>query len=492
MMTRLSLALLFLTGTIHGQSHVPWGQITDIPALAAQSENTLFYVSSYTSVYTHTAVHMDYDLARRDADAFLKAHPHTPTYLVLNPAPTQTCDDVPLPTVARGDGSLATLSIVGYGSGLSYIQKRPGCNPTAATLSFAQATNGAIENATFQGFSIDANHIDASGCEFHGISQSTFFDIACGNARPEADHEMEFGNAAEATEGQDSSLRLYNLKAFDSVGAGKGAVLTPMWQNGSLAGVTLVNEGTKAYSHQFSRVQVVGPGLVTCSIVPTLTPTLSTTNQAVFPVISTVIYGFITGATIVNAGKCGDTTQLYLLIQDGVPVMTGMKFSNMTQSQVWNLEPTGSMNFGEAWMPLSGNNSIIGEHPYTNQTVQIADYASGNRHINTYFDSPGVYGAALYGPTGSFTNAVFSWDGASYSGSSGYLLNDSNGGASEWRIANSQCTDSSTRFVAVTTSHGPLTNGDTPPANNVLEDIEICDGSNAVAWPTPVIPISQP
>ena len=133
-MKRLAFAVLFFASVIRAQTPLPWGQVTNIPVLAATPGNVLFYVSSYTSTYTRAGVHTDYDYARRDADAYLQAHPDTPTYLILNPAATQTCDDVPLPVFTRGDGSAVTLSILGYGAGsvpfkngLAAKQQAPPC-----------------------------------------------------------------------------------------------------------------------------------------------------------------------------------------------------------------------------------------------------------------------------------------------------------------------------------------------------------------------------
>lgn len=147
-----------------------------------------------------------------------------------------------------------------------------------------QPTSGKIRNAVFQGFTVDANHIDASACEFYGISNSTFFDVSCGDAQPGADHELEFGNAKAPVLGQDSNLTLYNIKAFDGVGAGKGALLTPQWNKGALVGVVVGNKGTKAYTSNYSRARIIGPGLMTCASVPVLTPTIANTTQYNFSV----------------------------------------------------------------------------------------------------------------------------------------------------------------------------------------------------------------
>jgi hypothetical protein len=171
--------------------------------------------------------------------------------------------------------------------------------------------------------------------------------------------------------------------------------------------VIVSNGGTKMYTQQYARVQVVGPDLPSCTIVPTVVPRVSNLSSVTFSPLPTTSYGYITGATVINMGSCSRTSRLYLLIQDGVPVMYGMKFSNMVMSRVWNLESTASSYYGEAWLRSSSLNSITGEHPYTNQTIQILEYAASNKHYNAVFDGPGEYGAAIYGKSGSFSNSVF-------------------------------------------------------------------------------------
>jgi hypothetical protein len=163
-----------------------------------------------------------------------------------------------------------------------------------------------------------------------------------------------------------------------------------------------------------------------------------------------------------------------------------MKFTNISSSHAWNLEATGSNPYGEAWLPASSSNTIMGEHPYTNQTVQIAEYGNSNKHINAFFDSPGEFGAAIYGPAGSFVNSVFSWDSSTYVASSGYYLGAASGIYKKWALQNSQCTSSSTNFITVTTPQGALPAGNPPPAGVTFNDLERCDGTNLVDWPTQV------
>jgi hypothetical protein len=78
--------------------------------------------------------------------------------------------------------------------------------------------------------------------------------------------------------------------------------------------------------------------------------------------------------------------------------------------------------YGEAWLSGSDNNAIIGKNTYTNQTIQIAAYASGNKHVNAFFDGPGEYRAAIYDPSGGFANSIFSWNSTTYLASAGYLF----------------------------------------------------------------------
>jgi hypothetical protein len=133
-------------------------------------------------------------------------------------------------------------------------------------------------------------------------------------------------------------------------------------------------------------------------------------------------------------------------------------------------------------------NSIIGEHPYAGQPIQILEYGSSNVHVNAYFDGPGEYGAAIYGKSGTFINSVFAWNGANYPASAGYYLGAAPDVYQKWSITNSQCTNSSANFISITTAQGPLQATDPAPSGVSLHDIENCDGSNSVDWPTVVGP----
>jgi hypothetical protein len=481
-MKKIMVALLLSAKIATAQGALPWGQAVSIPLLETQQGVALFYVSSYQWVATHT----DYDMARQAADAYLVAHPQTPTYVILSPAVTQTCDAVPLPTVPTGSGTFSTVSIIGYGSNVSTLVKRAGCALRPATLAHLDSPSGLVSNALYQGFTVNANHLDIAACGFYGMSSSTFLDLSCGNAAPGADHEVEFGNSDANNIGRVYAAAIYNLKAYDGTGVGKGANLTPVWSGGALTGVTVVSGGTKMYTKQYIRATVVGPDLSSCTTVPTLSPNVSSAATGQFSNIPTVTYGYVTGATIANPGNCASTARLYILIQDGVTSTYGMKFTNISSSHAWNLEATGSNPYGEAWLPASSSNTIMGEHPYTNQTVQIAEYGNSNKHINAFFDSPGEFGAAIYGPAGSFVNSVFSWDSSTYVASSGYYLGAASGIYKKWALQNSQCTSSSANFITVTTPQGALPAGNPPPAGVTFNDLERCDGTNLVDWPTQV------
>jgi hypothetical protein len=311
-------------------------------------------------------------------------------------------------------------------------------------------------------------------------------DVSCGNAVVGADHEVEFGNLDANSMGRVHNISIYNLKAFDNVGVGRGAMLTPEWSGGTLAGVIVASGGLSGYSQQYTRARVVGPDLASCTIVPTLRPIVSNVVSAAFPPLPPVNYGVITGATVINPGSCSSTTHLYILIQDGVPVMYGIKFTNMIMSRAWNLESTASSYYGEAWLRSSVRNSVIGEHPYTNQTIQILEYGALNSHVNAYFDSPGEYGAEIYGKSGSFSNSIFSWNSATYPVAVGYDLGA--GIYQAWAITNSQCTNSTANFTSIETAQGPLLASAPAPSGVSLKDIERCDGSKTVDWPTLVGP----
>lgn len=483
-MKRYAVILLALARLAMAQGTLPWGKAISVPLLATEPGVQLFYVASYSWNGRHT----DYDMARQAADAYVMANPAIPTYLILNPGESVTCDDVPLPSAALGNGKSATLSIVGYGSNVSTLLKGSGCGVSAATLAHGDPSGGPSTNAWYQGFTIDANRIDMAACGMYGLSASTFFDVSCGDAAPGADHEMEFGNSDANSAGLVSNVYLYNLKAFGSIGSGKGAVLTPVWTNGALTAATVANAGTKSYSQQYTRAQIVGPGLSSCAVVPTLVPIVSDLSSGNFSNIPPVTYGYLTGATITNPGSCSNTSQLYILIQDGLPVTYGMKFTNMTGSHIWNLESTATATYAEAWLQASGNNAIIGEHPYTNQTIEIADYSSGNKHTNAFFDSPGEFGALISAYSGSFVNSIYSWDSSSYTAASGYYFSGSPTAYSNWIVQNSQCTNSTANFISITTSAGPLANNAPAPAGVNLMDIEACDGTNSLNWAAQVSP----
>jgi hypothetical protein len=483
-MKKIILATFLFAKIATAQGALPWGQAVSVPLLATQPGVAMFYVSSYNWVGTHT----DYDMARQAADAYLAAHPQTSTYVVLSPLVTQTCDAVPLPTVPTGSGTFSTVSIIGYGSNVSTLVRRVGCTPRVATLSHPDSPGGLVSNALYQGFTVSANHIDSAACGFYAMSSSTFFDLACGNAAPGADHEIEFGNSDPNNIGRVYGASIYNLKSFDIVGVGKGANLAPVWSGGTLSGVTVVNGGTKKYTQQYISATVVGPDLSTCTSVPTLVPIVSSVVTSNFSNLPPITSGYVTGAMITNPGSCSSTAKLYILIQDGVNARYGMKFTNMASSHVWNLEPTGASTYGEAWLSASANNTIIGEHPYTNQTIQIAEYANSNKHTNAFFDSPGEFGAAIYSQYGSFINSIFSWDSASYTGSAGYYLGAAPGSYQNWAIKNSQCSNSSANFITITTTQGALPSTDPPPSGVTFNDLERCDGTHAVDWPTQVGP----
>jgi hypothetical protein len=263
-------------------------------------------------------------------------------------------------------------------------------------------------------------------------------------------------------------------------------LLTPTWSGKALTGVSVVSGGTKKYTQQYTRGKIIGPGLSSCSSIPILSLGVTNTQQGTFNNLPTVNYGYVVGGTVTSGGNCTDTSDLYVLVQDGVPVSYGMKFTNLQMSHVWNLESTASAMYGEGWMPASGNNSITGEHTYTNQTVQIMEAGTANKHANAFFDGPGQYGAAIYGRAGSFTNAIFSWDSQTYVGSAGYLFAANPSTYSRWIISNSQCTDSSPNFVSVIDTAGIVSSSDTLPAGISLQDIEACDGTNSIDWPTSV------
>jgi hypothetical protein len=422
----------------------------------------IFFVTDYSASGTHT----DYDMARQAADAYAAANLWTGSVLILKPAANVTCDAVPLPSLGRS----STTSIIGAGSGISRIVKSAGCLASAATLRHDDAANGPLSRAWYQGFTVDANHLDLAACEFYGMALTTFLDVACGNAVANADHELEFGNHDPNSVGWMDNIYIYDLQTFDSVIRGSGAVLTPVWASGGLRAVTVSNGGTHPYTAQYARAQLTGADISTCSSVPKVTVTLNSRS-------------YIDGATVTNAGACQSTAHLSILIQDGTPVTYGMKFSNMADSHVWGLQATNSSTYGEGWLSGSANNSIYNEQPDGNQLIQITDNANGNRHINLLFIDPGGYAAAIYSQNGTFQSAVLSWDNSTYVAASGYFIGNDPRVFQDWTIQNSNCGSiSSNNFIPITTRDGTLSANNPLPAGVKLQNIEACDGTNDMDW----------
>ena len=424
----------------------------------------VFYVSEYAASGTHT----DYDMARQAADAYAaELSWSVGSVLVLKAGVNYTCDAAPLPSL----GNVSTTSLIGSGSGLSSLVKSPGCASSAATLSHLDSPNGALSRGWYQGFTVDANHIDAAACGMYGMSLTSFVDVACGNAVAGADHELEFGNRDANSVGWMDNIYIYSLKTFDSVAGGKGAVLAPVWSGGELTGVTLVNGGTEPYTPQYTRMQVFGPDLPTCSTVPTLTPTFGANSR-------------ISGAVITTHGACASTAHLAILIQDGTPVTYGMKFSNMADSQVWGLEALGSTTYGEGWLMGSNNNTIANEKPGPNQLFGMTDNANGNRHLNPVFVSPGGYAAGIYSQNGTIQSPMLTWDSSSaYPAASGYYFGNDHRVYQDWMVQDSTCGSSpSSSYLSAVTEKGVLSNSNVLPAGAKLQNLAECNGTNTTNW----------
>jgi hypothetical protein len=423
----------------------------------------VFYVSTYSASGTHT----DYDMARQAADAYAVANHWTGSILVLKPTVNMTCDAVPLPSL----GLSPTTSIIGAGSGVSSVVKSAACPASAATLLHGDSPNGALSSGWYQGFTVDANHVDSAACEFYGMNLTTFIDVACGNATAAADHELEFGNHDANNFGWMDNIYIYNMKTFDSVIGGGGAVLTPVWGLGALRSVAVSNGGTSAYTSLYARAQLTGADISSCSSVPTLTLTVNSSS-------------YIGDAVITNAGSCERTARIYILVQDGTPTMYGMKFTNMADSHVWGLQAANSATYGEGWLTGSNNNSIYNETPGSNQLIQITDNGNGNRHIGPVFSNPGGYAAAIYSQNGTFQNAILTWDNTSYVAASGYFAGNDPRVFQDWTIQDSRCgTTSSSNFISLTTRSGMLSANNPLPAGVKPQNIEACDGTKTVDWP---------
>jgi hypothetical protein len=440
------------------------GALMEAPLLLGSPppQRGVFDVTAYSANGNHT----DYDMARQAADAYASANLWTGSILILKPTVNLTCDAVPLPSL----GMTSTTSIIGAGSGVSRIVKNPECPASGATLRHNDSPSGELSRGWYQGFTVDANHVDSAACEIYGMSVTTFLDVACGNAVANGDHELEFGNRDANSVGWMDNIYIYDLKTFDSVPGGSGAVLAPVWKLGSLNAVMVDSGGTTPYTSQYARAEVTGADIATCSSVPTLTLTLNSAS-------------YINGAIITNAGSCRSTTRIYILVQDGTPVTYGMKFTNMADSHVWGLQATNPATYGEGWLTGSANNSIYYEQPDSNQLIQITDNANGNRHTNPIFINPGGYSAGIYSQNGTFQNVVVTWTDSSFVAASGYFVGNDPRVFHDWMIRDSHCdTVSSINFIPITTRAGALSAENPLPPGVKPQNIEACDGTNTVHW----------
>lgn len=442
--------------------------------------NSIFYVAAYAASGTHT----QYDMARQAADAFANANTNIGSVLILLPGLNKTCDAVPLPNPVN---SWATTSMIGAGSGTSIIQKQPSCGVSAATMAHPASISGLLSRGWYQGFEVDAAHIDTAACNTYGYSLTTYIDVTCANAVG-PDHEWEFGSTAANNTGWMDNIYGYNLRVLDNVGGGKGAIIGLTWTGNVLTGGTIVSGGQKNYTQQYIKATLIGPGLASCTTVPTLTIQVSNVSTVTFPNLPTTSYGVPNGVTITNGGNCTDTADLHVLVQDEYTtgVTSGFKFTNMADSVMYDVEALGTYTNGELITDITSNNSWVGEHPFTNDTYEIVDQGSANKHINTEFDSPGYYAAVLDGQEGSFVNPSISWDGNAYLGSSGYWARHATTDINQitgWTIVNSMCTEGSDAntnpyFNIVTTANGlPISPTNLMPTGLTLNNVQICDGS---------------
>ncbi len=425
----------------------------------------------YYSNFAPSGAHTQYDMARQTADAYALANPATGSVLILPSGIIQTCDAVPLPVSSSNYG---TTSIVGQGVNQTTIQKKTGCTATASTFGHPDAT-GPLSRGYYFGFTVDANHIDTAACETYGMQLTTFNQIACGNAALGGDHEWEMGNNDASNVGWMDNIYGYQLQTFDTIGVGKGAILTPVWSGTALSSLTVTNAGTKGYS-QFVHATLIGPGAAQCTTLPTLTPTINVTSNVNYPNVGVVNYGLINGSTVTLAGNCSAGAQsagIYVLIQDGNMPTYGFKASNNADSQYHDIESTGSQQYAIYWSSHSSLNTMFGEHPYTNATNLIYDSGSSNVHFGPELDGIGQYGFVIPATTGSIVAPRFLWDSTtSYIG--GTLFNFPNSGPaySGYTVTNSYCTGTTPNLAVATFSSGTI------PAGIHMNNVSACDGTS--------------
>jgi hypothetical protein len=431
----------------------------------AATQPGVFYVANYVANGTHT----DYDMARQAADAYAAATPWAAgSVLILKSGINSTCDAVPLPSL----GNQSTTSIIGAGSGLSTIQKSASCPASGATLQHLDSPNGDLSRGLYQGFTVDANHVDAAACNVYGMSETTFLDVSCGNAIAGADHELEFGNRDANSVGWMDNIYIYDLKTFDSVIGGTGAVLTPVWSGSALASVTVTSSGASRYTAQYTRAQLFGPGLVKCSTVPTITPKVGAN-------------GLLIGAVVTNPGVCSSTANIYILVQDGTPVTYGMKFTNTADSHVWGLQATGATTYGIGWLNGSADNSIYYEKPGADELYQIIDNANGNRHISPGFKDAAGYVANIDAQNGTIQDAIITWSTTSHPGVSGYYFGNDRRVYQDWMIQDSACgSDGTAGYLSMTTELGVPSTSNPVPAGVKPQNVATCDGTGAMSYAT--------
>jgi hypothetical protein len=191
----------------------------------------------------------------------------------------------------------------------------------------------------------------------------------------------------------------------------------------------------------------------------------------------------ISGAMVNSAGSCASTTHLYIVVQDGTPVTYGMKFSNMADSHAWQLQALGETTYGIAWMMGSNNNSIANEAPNSGELYGMYDNANGNRHLTPVFKNPAGYAAVIWSQNGTVQSPLLTWGNSTYQAASGYLLGNDRHVYHDWVINDSTCgSTSSANFLPIVTQRGVLSSSNGVPAGARPQNIEACDGTDAIHW----------
>ena len=131
----------------------------------------------------------------------------------------------------------------------------------------------------------------------------------------------------------------------------------------------------------------------------------------------------------------------------------------------------------------SNNNSICNEHPGEDEVFQIIDNANGNKHIGPVFKNAAGYVAGIYSRNGTIQDAVITWSSDAFPAASGYYFGNDWHVYQDWMIQHSQCgAGKVSGYLSATTEYGVISKTHPLTAGAKLQNLEACDGSDAIDW----------